>query len=183
MKRIRGWRGILMPLVLTLGLGGGACSGEKSSRKNTQQEAFVEAQIEFQGAAERWVGPKSFVVYVDARGEKARLSFSPMKVEAVRAPAVEDPGFEVSASLTRTHLQELAQAILKQDPKDRARHSALRGCLHPIKVRLVRANGAVVEESGCHAPFGWPKLASETAHQFLSLASAGASASQDSQSE
>ncbi len=45
-----------------------------------------------------------------------------------------------------------------------------RGCLSPVRVRLVRADGSVLEKEGCRSLRGWPKTASELTAEFISAA-------------
>ena len=41
------------------------------------------------------------------------------------------------------------------------------GCLNPVRVRLVRQDGALTEKQGCRG-FGWTRTASEKVNTFLS---------------
>ena len=45
-----------------------------------------------------------------------------------------------------------------------------RGCLSPVRVRLVRADGALLEKQGCRGQNGWSRIASESVNSFITAA-------------
>jgi hypothetical protein len=47
---------------------------------------------------------------------------------------------------------------------------AFRGCLSPVRVRLIRADGILVEKQGCRGQNGWSHIASQSADRFLTAA-------------
>jgi hypothetical protein len=60
----------------------------------------------------------------------------------------------------RDQVARLAEAIRDDD-------SPFSGCLNPVRVRLIRTDGILLERQGCRGQEGWPKVASEVASHFL----------------
>ena len=44
------------------------------------------------------------------------------------------------------------------------------GCMSPLRIRLVAANGALVERQGCRGTKGWAKAASQLVADFMAAA-------------
>jgi hypothetical protein len=44
---------------------------------------------------------------------------------------------------------------------------SFRGCLSPVRVRVIRADGAVTERHGCRGSRGWSKAVSESVDHFI----------------
>ena len=40
--------------------------------------------------------------------------------------------------------------------------------MYPVRLRLVRANGGLVDKMGCRSDVGWPRAVSEAVSAFLS---------------
>ena len=119
----------------------------------------VEAFIEYPGPAERWAGPRSFLLHISARdGQSAVIEVMPKTFEQTE-PEVKDRKVAssggdartgITADLARDYLGQFSQVVNETQPE-------FSGCLYPIRVRLVRANGALVEKQGCR---GYGRLAS-----------------------
>jgi len=145
-------------------------------------KSFVEAYIEYRGPQEKWAGPVTFLLHVVAKeGDLARVTFTPAfsKDSASESAPATAPIHEnaptvngrkpasaltlhhaLSAEVARTQINQLAAAIQSGDVE-------FSGCLSPVRVRLLRADGAVVEKQGCRSSDGWPKAASEAVGHFM----------------
>lgn len=66
-----------------------------------------------------------------------------------------------ASEYVRDQMNRLAAAMKEDTP-------SFRGCLSPVRIRLVRSNGALVEKAGCRSEKGWPHVASELVEQFMS---------------
>ncbi len=162
----------------TLALGGAlaglmsGCLGPQSQmsldeiQNSVSSQPYVEAYIEYGSPQEKWSGPTAFMLHINAKETgTAQLTLTPQivgqaKPEAtliLRTPAsVEQSG--MSANIARDHLSELATAL--QGPEH-----AFSGCLNPIRVRLIRQDGALTEKQGCRG-YGWSRSASEKVDAF-----------------
>lgn len=130
---------------------------------------FVEAYVEYRGPSEKWAGPTSFLLHVVAKDAGvAKISITPA-LFATPQKTKDADGTTVQRTLAakgmagetaRTHMSNLANAI-------QGGEQPFRGCLSPVRVRLVRADGAIVEKQGCRGSVGWPKAASEAVNQFI----------------
>jgi hypothetical protein len=136
--------------------------------------AFVEGYIEFGGPDARWAGPESIILHVDARdGVDAKLDLTPTIFKrggkkggastARRALASAGNAVAIPSEAVRGMLADLAATL---DSPDRA----FRGCLSPVRVRLIRSDGAVVERQGCRTQIAWTRTASRIFSDLLSLA-------------
>jgi hypothetical protein len=137
---------------------------------------IVEGYIEYPGPHAKWAGPQGFVMHIDAKGTgNAKLSVVPALIAAPAAhptnlgkvgahrtlasePVVSNQG--VPAEVAREILANLGSSIGHEEP-------AFRGCLSPVRIRLIRANGALIERQGCRGQGGWAKTASETVNRFV----------------
>ena len=152
-------------------------------------ESFVEAFIEYAGPAERWAGPDPLMVQFSAREGDQPFSLvsqpvwkSPVGIQAGagRAPASHG-GMEHGNSVGTNGHDPVAQQVTEGEGSHRKNWSAedLRmrlaqladsvqeskieypgGCLYPVRIRLLRADGGVIEKSGCRSSRGWVKDAS-----------------------
>lgn len=153
-------------------------------------ESFVEAFIEYAGPSERWAGPEPLMVQFSARdGDQAYSLVSQptwkspavhIQAGAGRAPASKQ-GVEHDNSAVVTGHDPVAQQVIEGEGTHRKSWSAdeLRvrlaqlaesveeskieypgGCLYPVRIRLLRADGGVVEKAGCRSSRGWVKDAS-----------------------
>ncbi len=155
--------------------------------------AYVEGFIEYSGPQSRWVGPATFSLHIEARDPgEAKVSFRPDLWSRDGGPAPElrepvrklgstekdglsekeagSPSTALSANMPRSLAlsseqarEELAYlATAMQGPEQK-----FSGCLSPVKVRLIRADGGVLERQGCRSQSGWPKAAGDVVHSFL----------------
>ncbi len=152
----------------------GGASGFASA---TGGAAIVEAFVEYAGPAERWGGPEPLMVQWSARDSTQAYSLVSMpdwkaaqpevKGGEARKPAsaqgddiahavVEGEGTirkSWNSPALRAQLATLAEAV--SDP-----HSKFQGgCLYPVRVRLLRADGSVLEKAGCRSSKGWTRVA------------------------
>lgn len=140
----------------------------------------IEAYIEYPGPAERWAGPQSLLVRVSAKdgSESGQVLitpelFSKLEVRSPKGVARMPAPMAMDTEATRAQLAELA-AALQQDGEDTAAVQ-FRGCLYPVRVRLVRSDGAIMEKHGCRAHEGWTAEVSRLTSVFLADAMKGRS--------
>ncbi len=126
---------------------------------------IVEGYFEFPGPSEKWAGPQNYTVHVFADRdvmEQAQISVSPsffaLKKQNPRGLTIASQG--PSAEFAREELSRLNTA-LQSDVTE------WQGCLLPIRVRLIRVDGVVIERQGCRGQPGWPRLASEIASRMI----------------
>lgn len=132
-----------------------------------QSGSFVEAWIEQVGPPAKWAGPQSFLVHVSARDPKlTEISFAPELFPKRswdlqgRTPAAN--AFTLEAA--REELHFLASAIEGESTPE------FRGCMYPVRVRLVRGDGSILEKQGCRAAYGWPNTANRMIASLLERA-------------
>jgi hypothetical protein len=126
---------------------------------------FVEAYIEYPGPKEKWAGPTTFTLNVVARDAgSARIAFAPAlfrpETEATtagRAPAAQ---IGLSSDVAREHLAKLATALQGSE-------GVFSGCLSPVRVRLIRADGSLLDKYGCRGQAGWAQAVSDSVNYFL----------------
>ncbi|MCM2324577.1 MAG: hypothetical protein NDJ90_15060 [Oligoflexia bacterium] len=167
--------------VLSLGLGLSGCMSMQSESalddalqslkgSSNKTNAFVEAFFEYTGPADKWAGPSTFLMHVVAKDQgPAQVTVVPPlfgdpfskedgPVNTTRAPASAKP---LTGELAREQLTQLAGIV------EGSEDLPFRGCLSPVRVRLVRVDGALVEKQGCRTYRGWPKAVSEAVSQFV----------------
>lgn len=140
----------------------------------TGSQPYVEAYVEYRGPSDKWAGPTTFLLHVVAKDAGvARVSITPalFGAPAKDAPNTAGRGLAskgMAGETARDHMARLALSVQGGD-------IPFRGCLSPVRVRLVRADGALLEKSGCRSGEGWPRAASEAVNQFIvSTVGAGA---------
>ena len=155
---------------------------DKISGQTVSNSPFVEAYIEYASPQSKWVGPSSFILHVTAKdGDQATVQTVPqLFVKAApaanivheRTPASEHSVNEsalktIPAAFAREQIADLAKKA--QDGPD----PEFKGCTSPLRLRLIRADGGLVEKVGCRGLAGWSKESSETVARVLekSLAS------------
>ncbi|OFZ55689.1 MAG: hypothetical protein A2428_13410 [Bdellovibrionales bacterium RIFOXYC1_FULL_54_43] len=149
----------------------------------------VEAYIEYPGPQEKWAGPAGFILHVVAReGTAVQVTATPAwfntpikgmgEIDAPttlgRAPAsaiamlkplerIAPPPAPAGLSIetARGQLQLLSEAIQSET------EHKFSGCLNPVRARLIRADGSLIEKTGCRSDLGWPRVASESVHYFM----------------
>jgi len=135
------------------------------TKVGTSRGPFVEAFLEYAGPAERWSGPKSFMVHLETRNpEKLAIVVAPTLfkdyvkwVPQGRTLASKDA---LTVASTRDELAKLA-AALSTSPAD------FRGCLYPIRVVLMREDHTVQTHYGCRGATGWPAALSRLAAKAI----------------
>jgi len=151
-----------------------------------KKQSVVEATIEFSGAAPQWVGPRSLTLQVLAReGQNAQISVTPdlqwrsngeselVWLDSGRAPAgalsftegKSGPTTRYTVDLAREQLNQLA-LVMESDKNDRPAFSQ---CLYPVRARLTRSDGALVEKNGCRGMGGWEQKVSEFTAQVVGV--------------
>jgi hypothetical protein len=139
------------------------------------------------GRGRRFARRSSFILHVSARDAgAAQIAVTPTlsTVEDAppgrtdepellhRAPANAATGSAAAAHrLTsdeaREQLAHLATAL--QGPQ-----APFHGCMSPVRVRLVRADGGIFERQGCRSELGWSRAVSEAVSSFVSASLHGA---------
>lgn len=127
------------------------------------QPTYVEAFVEYPGPAAKWAGPPSFVMHVLAKeGEKPEVTVPPGwlanwgTMSDARRPASQ----LLTGEEARAKIGELASAISDGG-------TDYHGCLYPIHVRLIRADGKVVDQQGCRGQSRWASAASDALDFFV----------------
>lgn len=127
---------------------------------------ILEAYIEYSGPQARWAGPASFILHVDAKdGQYPKIQVNPNLFLPEtgdpeitgRVPAAE----RLTTEQARDRLNILAVLMQEQE-------QVFRGCLSPVRVRLIRQDGSIIERQGCRGQVGWSKEASEVVNYFIS---------------
>ncbi len=124
---------------------------------------LVEAYIEYPGPHEKWAGPFSFVIHVTIRGPgKPQIMISP---EILKPQATEKKTESVGSQGLSTEAvrEELARLNAAMQEPERVFH----GCLYPVRVSLIRADGVLIERQGCRGQLGWPRIASEISNHLI----------------
>ena len=136
------------------------------------QSPIVEAYVEYTGAPARWAGPASFILHVNAKDAKtAEVSVKhemlsqqvlekALNPNSVRAPASVTEVPARSSVEARSSLAKLGEALDGETAESQ-------GCLSPIRVRLIREDGSLLEKGGCRSGLGWPAVASQTVNYFM----------------
>jgi hypothetical protein len=132
---------------------------------------FVEGFIEFTGPQRRWSGPATLTVQVSAREPgppqvrvtpELPVTIGPQPLNP--APTARTRGLASATGLTaeqaRDRLARLAAALATGE-------TSFAGCDAPVRVRLVRQDGAIVEQQGCRGLSGWPREAGDLVATLL----------------
>jgi len=120
---------------------------------------YTEAFLDYPGPADQWAGPAHFILHVTAKDKVADV-----QIPAQWHPVASDhraPASALTGEEARAKLSELANSM-------RDDSGEYRGCMYPIRVRLVRADGNVLDKMGCRDQSKWSKTASETVDFFFS---------------
>ncbi|OFZ54776.1 MAG: hypothetical protein A2428_17270 [Bdellovibrionales bacterium RIFOXYC1_FULL_54_43] len=162
---------LAFPLFALIG-----CSGKNTITSSATQAVplspFVEAYLEYVGPPQRWAGPNSVIVHIFARdSDTAEIKVIPnflrpnflrpnyaSALHENRIPASSSSGPLLGNKMTRVMAREelvrLASAMSGPE-------QPFFGCLNPIRARLVRADGSVLERHGCRDTAGWPVTLSQ----------------------
>ena len=157
------------------------------------KQSVVEATIEFSGPAPQWVGPQTLTLEVNTRDtETPQIEITPdfhwkekrssevIWLDHQRAPAgvlslnalpKANLKLNYSSELAREQLNQLAQVMEKEDSKD----AQFTQCLYPVRARLIRSDGGVVEKNGCRGMGKWEQNASDYASYLIGVLAAARS--------
>ncbi len=129
---------------------------------------FVEAFVEFAGPDARWAGPASLVVRVDTRQSAVAHVTSQPAVRAMAHPPADGTtagrGLASEPGMPTPKARALFSELATQMQADAQSFS---GCLYPVRVRLIRQDGSVLEKHGCRSHQGWPQAVSKAVSTFL----------------
>lgn len=121
---------------------------------------YVEAYVEYRAPSEHWAAASALMVHVVAKDEAlAEVTFTPDWFTPMVAPAEfsnrspASAGSKLSSEVARDGLIRLAAAMQEDD-------ASFKGCLYPVRARLIRDDGAILEKNGCRSDHGWTKTAS-----------------------
>lgn len=172
------------------------------SSTSSSSQSYVEAYVEYPGPQFKWAGPASYILHVTAKdaglaqitmtpelkqAEKSRVESHDEEVtSSTRAPAAAAP-MDTSAPASvppptsvpsfrnmtsdeaRAQLAYMANAL-------QGAQAPFRGCMSPVRVRMVRANGSILEKQGCRSEQGWSRAVSETVSAFVDASTNGVQA-------
>lgn len=131
---------------------------------------FVEAFIEFAGPHERWMGPQPMVLNIVAAAgpNNDQPEFAQVGVFPESGPENAAEGRSIAS--TKGVPLKVAREVLDNLAKSMSEETAeFSGCLYPVRVRLVRADGSLLEKAGCRGQKGWPRIASQSLSSILEL--------------
>lgn len=172
MKRLQRVSVAFLALSLMSLLG---CMGSKkeSPFDGLLEGAFVEAFIEYPGPSEKWVGPETLLIHVDARsndGLKFKISPSALyrsgsneTIELENRIPAEQKARGLNSSTLRERLAELSEKLDETE-------ETFSGCLHPVRVRLTKVDGGVREWQGCRGANAWSKEVGQLSSDLLATA-------------
>jgi len=150
----------------------GCMSMHQTTLDGIQEEAeaqpYVEAYIEYAGPLNKWSGPSTFTVHVLAQSSgPAKISISPRILRPIESKptmaknrTLASTKSEITAEMAREQLTHLATALNSPE-------QGFRGCMYPVRVRLIKADGSVLEKQGCRGQQGWTQAVSEAANNFI----------------
>lgn len=159
-------RKIIFLLIFSL-----SCAESKQSDSllesiSPQGGHFVEAVVEYSGPDARWAGPQNFVLRVQvSQDHQTKVSWivPEFKDKAMFAgrQLASVPKDENQAGAIQDQMRALAFEIQKET-------GAYTGCLWPVRVRMVRNDGVVIERRGCRGQNRWTERAGRFFDQMLS---------------
>lgn len=160
----------------------------QTSLDGTQSAPYVEVFVEYPGPQERWSGPTSFLLHVSAKDEgSAQIVTTPGWAdesagnEAPSQTPGQAPAPQSVPMSARVPASALGKAVGKRQMSAQEARELLgnlnialqgaaapfKGCMSPVRVRLVRADGALTERQGCRSEIGWARAISETVNIFV----------------
>lgn len=150
--------------------------GQAAKAEPAASQPFVEAYLEYVGPPERWAGPPSLLLHVTTQEspfaqvyfnrtqfqtEVASSSAAAAELKSIRTPSSQaGQSGGMAINVARDQLADLAQAIQAPDP-------TFYGCLFPVRARLIRADGSVLERQGCRGYGAWPTSMSRAVSGFI----------------
>jgi hypothetical protein len=149
-------------------------------------QPYVEGYVEYAGPQSKWAGPASFILHVSAKeAGDAQITTTPA---LLTSGSNSNPGAEPTLTQRVPAASSLSQAggvpVFKKLTSTEAREqlarlatalqggtqAPFRGCMSPVRVRLVRADGGIFERQGCRSELGWSRAVSESVSQFIDAA-------------
>ncbi len=173
----------ILPIGVVAALSASGCLSMQSQTTIDGNETatnvpYVEAFVEYAGPQEKWAGPASFTLHViakDAGGATVTVQpalFTELPPAGMAAQGRTPASQGLPGELAREHLAHLATSLQGAD-------QAFRGCLSPVRVRLIRADGSLLEKRGCRSQSGWNRVASEAVSNFITATLRGAPAQRE----
>ena len=156
-------------------------------------QPYVEAYIEYPGPQAKWAGPASYILHVNAKDTgPAQITATPALLSNVpgaagprhpngatageRNPAASSASLVLSGPFAGAHgAPPVAHPMSSEEARSQLSHLAtalqgaqapFRGCLSPVRVRLVRTDGGLLERQGCRSELGWSRTVSEAVSSF-----------------
>ncbi len=154
--------GALTALSISVGLSGcfGSSKGGNVLDGRLNEDGnppFTEAIIEYPGPAEKWAGPQSLMAHLSAQGGRSgeiTVSHAGFKLSEFHPL--------ISIEQAREQLDRIHSVVnheLKGSPQ----------CSSPVKIRLIRTDGALISKQACRGQSGWPRVASDLTAQWMGL--------------
>jgi hypothetical protein len=159
---------------------------------SSSNQPFVEAYIEYPGPQTKWAGPSSFILHVTAKdagaaqitmtpdlptGDKPAAPSHDATTSSHRAPAASALSAAAGARTTRKMTSEEARNQLAfLGNALQGAQAPFRGCMSPVRVRMIRADGGIFERQGCRSELGWSRAVSEAVSTFVDASIHGVTA-------
>lgn len=169
---------------------------------NTSTQPYVEAYVEYAGPQARWAGPGSFILHVTAKDSgAAQITTTPVLLTdespgdtkahdaaprvSRRTPAAsslgvagESPSQDLLPAIHRMSSEEARAKLAHLVNALQGAQALFHGCMSPVRVHLVRADGGILERQGCRSELGWSRAVSETVSSFIEASLHGTPVSQ-----
>jgi hypothetical protein len=164
------WVAQVGSLVL-IAVGGIGCFGSNQETTFSDQSPFIddpskpfsEVYIEYPGPHEKWAGPQTFSIHLDAKGARrahVQLSTSIFRSEFHLKKDLQSLSQNLTIEAAREEIARLSNSLKTEE-------SPVSGCLLPVRVRMIRSDGVTVTRQGCRGQNGWPKVASEISNHWI----------------
>ncbi len=155
--------------------------------ETSEAAPFVEAYIEYVGPGEKYAGYKNFLVYLRARDEKnVEISYSPHMKFHHNQQVPDEKTREIAnikagdmkiekIQIVRGYLTRLSDLLEEADgEKEKVGEvkDSKTACLSPVRVRLIRQDGALIEKHGCRTPTGWTVKLSQLVSDIIAMGAA-----------
>jgi hypothetical protein len=156
--------------VVGIGIAGGVTSCMTGQNQTTldaiagSSQPYVEAFVEYRGPQAQWAGPANWVIHVVSKDSEKPQIVVPAAWGVDSTSDTRKPASQLlTGEEARAKMTSLASTVGEDD-------SAFHGCLSPIHVRLIRADGNVLDKQGCRGQSHWAKAASDAVDFFLAAA-------------
>ena len=165
-KKQQGSRFLLVVLLSLLS----ACFGSNNETvldgspfSDDPSQPFTNAYIEYPGPHRKWAGPQTFVIHLNAEGkQKAKVSI-PTGIFTSGGHSLKD----VHSSSHGLTIEAAREEMARLNTALKAKETPVHGCLSPVRVKLVRADKAIISRLGCRGQMGWPRVASEMVNHLI----------------